>query len=86
MWICLDQLTISDNTASTLIGQCMEALNNQTQIDDFNIENFHGGLECNLEEVSTKYYSNSMNHKDGHFLVTGLFCSFFNKNWTMMVS
>lgn len=30
----------------------MEALNNQTQIDEFNIESFHGGLECNIEEVT----------------------------------
>ncbi|XP_055847553.1 forkhead box protein O isoform X2 [Episyrphus balteatus] len=42
---------LEDNCASTLIGQCMEALNNQTQIDEFTIDNFHGGIECNIEEL-----------------------------------
>lgn len=45
---------ISDNTPQTLMGQFMEALNNQTNIDDINInlESFPGGLECNVDEVS----------------------------------
>lgn len=36
------------------MGQFMEALNNQTNIDDLNInlESFPGGLECNVDEVS----------------------------------
>lgn len=36
------------------MGQFMEALNNQTNnLDDLglNIESFHGGLECNVDEV-----------------------------------
>ncbi|XP_037891722.1 forkhead box protein O [Glossina fuscipes] len=40
-----------NNCASTLIGQCMEALNNETPIVEFNIDNFQGGLECNIEEL-----------------------------------
>lgn len=41
------------NTPQTLMGQFMEALNNQTNIDDINInlESFPGGLECNVDEV-----------------------------------
>ncbi|ALC46083.1 foxo, partial [Drosophila busckii] len=36
---------------ASLDGQCLEALNNESQqIDEFNLENFHGGLECNVEE------------------------------------
>ncbi|XP_055527583.1 forkhead box protein O isoform X2 [Wyeomyia smithii] len=43
----------NDNTPQTLMGQFMEALNNQTNIDDINInlESFPGGLECNVDEV-----------------------------------
>ncbi|XP_021708375.1 forkhead box protein O isoform X2 [Aedes aegypti] len=43
----------SDNSPQTLMGQFMEALNNQTNIDDLNInlESFPGGLECNVDEV-----------------------------------
>ncbi|KAI9580563.1 hypothetical protein GQX74_012644 [Glossina fuscipes] len=45
-------INITDNNcASTLIGQCMEALNNETPIVEFNIDNFQGGLECNIEEI-----------------------------------
>lgn len=43
------------NVPSTLMGQFMEALNNQpNNLDDLglNIESFHGGLECNVDEVS----------------------------------
>lgn len=29
----------------------MEALNNETPIVEFNIDNFQGGLECDVEEV-----------------------------------
>ncbi|TMW40045.1 hypothetical protein DOY81_014875, partial [Sarcophaga bullata] len=43
---------LDNNCASTLIGQYMGALNNETApIDEFNIENFQGGLECNIEEL-----------------------------------
>lgn len=43
----------NDNTPQTLMGQFMEALNSQTNIDDINInvESFPGGLECNVDEV-----------------------------------
>lgn len=40
---------------STLMGQFMEALNSQTtNLDDLalNIDSFHGGLECNVDEVN----------------------------------
>ncbi|XP_030370018.1 forkhead box protein O isoform X2 [Scaptodrosophila lebanonensis] len=38
--------------SSNLEGQCLEALNNEAQqIDEFNLENFQGGLECNVEEL-----------------------------------
>lgn len=30
----------------------MEALNSQTPLDEFQLDNFQGGLECNIEEVS----------------------------------
>lgn len=30
----------------------MEALNGQTPLDEFQLDNFQGGLECNIEEVS----------------------------------
>lgn len=38
---------------STLMGQFMEALNSQTNLDDIglSLENFQGGLECNVDEV-----------------------------------
>lgn len=38
---------------STLMGQFMEALNSQTNLDDLNlnIDSFQGGLECNVDEV-----------------------------------
>lgn len=38
---------------STLMGQFMEALNSQTNLDDlnFNIDSLQGGLECNVDEV-----------------------------------
>lgn len=38
---------------STLMGQFMEALNNQTNLDEIslNIDSFNGGLECNVDEV-----------------------------------
>jgi len=44
---------LDNNCASTLIGQCLEVLNNEAQpIDEFNLENFPvGNLECNVEEV-----------------------------------
>lgn len=48
-------LFISDATdmPSTLMGQFMEALNSQTNLDDLNlnIDSFQGGLECNVDEV-----------------------------------
>lgn len=39
---------------STLMGQFMEALNSQTNLDDLNlnIDSFQGGLECNVDEVN----------------------------------
>lgn len=43
--------TIEDNIPSTLMGQVIEALNSQPQIDEFNLDSFHGGLECNVEEL-----------------------------------
>lgn len=38
---------------STLMGQFMEALNSQTNLDDLNlnIDSLQGGLECNVDEV-----------------------------------
>lgn len=35
------------------MGQFMEALNSQTNLDDLNlnIDSFPGGLDCNVEEV-----------------------------------
>ncbi|KAL5283913.1 FOXO3.2 family protein [Megaselia abdita] len=42
---------LDDNSASTLIGQCMEALNSQTPLDEFQLDTFTGGLECNIEEL-----------------------------------
>lgn len=44
----------------------MEALNNQTNLDDLNlnIDSFQGGLECNVDEVSllTSIYHISKTH------------------------
>lgn len=36
------------------MGQFMEALNGQTNLDDLNInlDGFQGGLDCNVDEVS----------------------------------
>lgn len=41
------------NTPQTLMGQFMEALNPQPNLDDLNInlEPFQGGLDCNVDEV-----------------------------------
>jgi len=36
---------------STLMGQFMEVLNNQTNSDDLNIDDFQGGLECDVDEL-----------------------------------
>jgi len=43
-----------DNTPSTLMGQFIEVLNNQANLDDLNLnlESFQGGLDCNVDEVS----------------------------------
>lgn len=55
---------LTDGIPSTLMGQFMEALNNQTNLDDLNlnIDSLQGGLECNVEEVSKltkfKYVNN----------------------------
>lgn len=48
-------LTGDSNTPQTLMGQFMEALNPQTNLDDLNInlEPFQGGLDCNVDEVSS---------------------------------
>lgn len=41
---------------STLMGQFMEALNNQTNSDDLNIDDFQGGgLECDVDEVIYRF-------------------------------
>ncbi|CAD7090410.1 unnamed protein product [Hermetia illucens] len=41
-----------ESAPSTLMGQFIEALNNQqTQIEEFNLDTFQGGLECNVEEL-----------------------------------
>ncbi|XP_067617885.1 forkhead box protein O [Eurosta solidaginis] len=42
---------MAGNCPSTFIGQCMEALNSGEQIDEFTLDNFQPGLECNLEEL-----------------------------------
>lgn len=44
--------TFTDNTPQTLMGQAIDALNNQTQsnFDDLNL-NLDGGLDCNVDEV-----------------------------------
>lgn len=41
------------STPSTMMGQLMGALNNSTVLDDLNlnIETFHGGFDCNVDEV-----------------------------------
>lgn len=43
---------------STLMGQFMEALNSQTNLDDLNlnIDSFQGGLECNVDEVINRFH------------------------------
>lgn len=40
-------------SASTMMGQLMGALNNSAVLDDLNlnIETFHGGFDCNVDEV-----------------------------------
>jgi forkhead box protein O3 len=40
------------------MGQFMEALNGQTNTDDLNInvEQFQGGLDCNVDEVNLLYF------------------------------
>lgn len=45
------------NTPQTLMGQFMEALNGQTNLDDLNInlDGFQGGLDCNVDEVSRSF-------------------------------
>ncbi|CAH1727900.1 unnamed protein product [Chironomus riparius] len=44
---------IGHNTPSTLMGQFIEVLNNQANLDDLNLnlESFQGGLDCNVDEV-----------------------------------
>lgn len=52
--LLLCSILIADSTEpSTLMGQFMEALNSQTNLDDLNlnIDSFQGGLECNVDEV-----------------------------------
>lgn len=46
-------LFCTDNTPQTLMGQAIDALNNQTQtnFDDLNL-NLDGGLDCNVDEVN----------------------------------
>lgn len=41
------------STPSTMMGQLMGALNNSAVLDDLNlnIETFHGGFDCNVDEV-----------------------------------
>lgn len=58
---------------STLMGQFMEALNSQTNLDDLNlnIDSFQGGLECNVDEVIL-----SFNFQSNHSLI--LFFPFFS--------
>lgn len=50
---CLFLVTDPNELPSTLMGQFMEALNSQTNLDDLalNIDSFQGGLECNVDEV-----------------------------------
>ena len=40
----------------------MEALNNQTNLDDLslNLESFQGGLDCNVDEVINKQLVNKI--------------------------
>lgn len=40
------------------MGQFMEALNGQTNLDDLNInlDGFQGGLDCNVDEVCHKFF------------------------------
>ncbi|CRK87017.1 CLUMA_CG000875, isoform A [Clunio marinus] len=56
---------IGNNTPQTLMGQFIHllqnnaretTLNNQTNLDDLNLnlESFHGGLDCNVEEMAAK--------------------------------
>jgi forkhead box protein O3 len=42
------------------MGQFMEALNGQTNTDDLNInvEQFQGGLDCNVDEVNLLSFKN----------------------------
>lgn len=79
------------------MGQFMEALNSQTNLDDLNlnIDSFQGGLECNVDEVSARKYWNIRIGLEWHIstfdhilFITVLF-SFshptnrsYNKNWT----
>lgn len=45
----------TDNTPSTLMGQFIEVLNNQANLDDLNLNlDIQGGLDCNVDEVSSQ--------------------------------
>lgn len=59
---------------STLMGQFMEALNSQTNLDDLgiNLESFQGGLECNVDEVYINIHINDM-----------IYVFMFNNNYLM---
>lgn len=60
----LNKSSFPDNPPQTLMGQFMEALNSQTNIEDINInlESFPGGLECNVDEVSNAIVWISLNY------------------------
>lgn len=66
--IAADDLDFTDYSdgygPSTLMGQYIEALNSQTNLDDIglSLENFQGGLECNVDEVSGRKFLHELQH------------------------
>lgn len=42
---------VHQKSGSNLDGQCMDAVSSQTQLEEFQIDNFQGGLECNIDEL-----------------------------------
>ena len=49
----VNRSSTKDNIPQTLMGQFMEALNSQPNLDDLSLslESFQGGLDCNVDEV-----------------------------------
>ena len=60
----VNRSSTKDNIPQTLMGQFMEALNSQPNLDDLSLslESFQGGLDCNVDEVRKRKKHNKRKH------------------------